>query len=468
MIILLISCGGAGDTATESSDATSEEVVEEAAEEAMDDEAEEAMEEEEVFPELEEDEQGDFEAIGSEGSDDIPPTPESGPKVEGTRTSNGNEQGEISNPDVRAQTDDEFVELTDNAASDAPLGQASQLSAGEIDDNLDFDSYLAYLNGYPSDDILLADVSDRVRILVLDSQTQPVVGAKITISADDTVVTQLATHSDGSVFFFPNTYENTAVSYTLNISHNAVEQTEIISLDTSQTEWTFTLPDMTVDNTAVTLDLVFLIDTTASMRDELNELKENIQFIATQVNNLPTNLDIQYGMITYRDVGEEYVTNQTPFTDDINQFANALALVTAGGGGDYPEDLHSALAEGLNDLAWRDNDRIGLIFVVADAPPHLDYDQSDNYLTSIQKANEAGIKIFPIASTGLDEQGQYIFRQLAQMTNGRFIFITDDGSSGQTGDSGASVSIDSDYTVGQLDQLIINIISDEIENLIQN
>ncbi|MEM7336165.1 MAG: vWA domain-containing protein [Chloroflexota bacterium] len=442
-----------------------EEAEEEMDEEMAEEDADEAMDDED-FTEFDESGQDDFGAIGSEGAGDIPPTPEGGPKVEETRTAGDSEQIEISNPDVRAQTDDSSD--TTESSPDTTLSQLNQLSAGELDDNAEFEAYLAYLNSYPNDDVLLADISDRIKVSIVDSQTQPIVGATITFVANEEIVTQMTTRSDGSIFFFPNSFANTAVTYTLIIEHENDVLVEDISVNDAQFEWQFSMLNVTVDNTAVALDLLFVIDTTASMRDEINELKENIQFIASQVNNLPASLDIQYGMVTYRDIEDAYITRQTPFTNDINAFADALELVTAGGGGDYPEDLHSALSEGLNNMAWRSDKRIGLIFVVADAPPHLDYGQEEDYLVSIQNANEAGLKIFPIASSGLNEQGEYIFRQLAQMTNGRFVFITDEPTGTTTGDTSASVTTDTAYTVGQLDQLIINIIADEINNLVQN
>ena len=94
----------------------------------------------------------------------------------------------------------------------------------------------------------------------------------------------------------------------------------------------------------------------------------------------------------------------------------------ADGGGDYPESLNQALHEAVNDMRWRD-DAIRLVFLVADAPPHLDYPQDEDYAVEMVRARQKGIKIFSVASSGLDDQGEYVFRQLAQQTMGKFIFI---------------------------------------------
>ena len=67
-------------------------------------------------------------------------------------------------------------------------------------------------------------------------------------------------------------------------------------------------------------------------------------------------------------------------------------------------------------------DAIRLIFLIADAPPHLDYPQDKDYATEMMRAQEKG-KVFSVASSGLDKQGEYIFRQIAQQTMGKFLFI---------------------------------------------
>ena len=76
----------------------------------------------------------------------------------------------------------------------------------------------------------------------------------------------------------------------------------------------------------------------------------------------------------------------------------------------------------MNDASWREN-AIRLIFLIADAPPHLDYPQDEDYAADMVRAREKGIKIFSVASSGLDDQGEYIFRQIAQQTMGNFLFI---------------------------------------------
>jgi hypothetical protein len=143
----------------------------------------------------------------------------------------------------------------------------------------------------------------------------------------------------------------------------------------------------------------------------------------------------------------------------VDDFSRELAEVEAEGGGDYPESLNEAFHRAIHGPEWRARNSAQLIFLVADAPPHLDYAQDYDYADDMVKAAELGIKVFPIASSGLDDQGEYIFRQIALFTQGRFIFLTY-GPGGQPGDS-TTHHVD-DYTVQKLDDLVVRLVEEEL------
>lgn len=428
--------------------------VEEAAEEEME---EEAMEEDAADEEMAAQPPDDVSAIGSEdATGDVPPPPDDGPKVESTRTAAevaDSSSGE--DIDVRAVSDDvvevETVELDEN----------SQLTAGEVDDNLAFEAYAAYLAQYQGTAVIEIPVQERYRIQVTDSNGEPLLGAFLQISANGAEVTRLRTHADGTALFFPQMFGETAVSYTISSSIN--DQTITTELIPNGSTLVHTIEHPVVDEKPArpTVDILFLIDATGSMADEIQQLKNNIEAMATQIAALPSAPNARFGMVTYRDQGDDYLTQQTPFTFSVEEFSAALDQVEAAGGGDYPEDLHTALDEAVGSMTWQVENTVSLVFLVADAPPHLDYQQENDYAVSLRRANELGIKIYPIASSGLDAQGEYIFRQLAQVTNGRFIFLTY-GSEGP-GTSGTETDLNvSDYTVSALDQIVVNIVAEEL------
>ena len=138
--------------------------------------------------------------------------------------------------------------------------------------------------------------------------------------------------------------------------------------------------------------------------------------------------------------------------------------MTAEGGGDYPEALDEALAEALAKPSWLSPDStVQLVFLVADAPPQISRNVQTPYDDSMIAAAERGIKILPISSSGTDDQAEYVFRQLAQFTGGRYVFLTY-GAAGKA--TGTSTDItERGYEELSLDDLIVRTISEELEAL---
>lgn len=427
-------------------------------------------------------------ATGSEGEGDKPPPPETGEKVKVTRADTELAAAESSTEgeDVVRASDGESAatpaplptatvssEEPDRSADEESLGtdltldQNSRLTAGEVDDNAEWDDYVLYLRSYQGASIIPVDVSERHQIWVQDSQGNPVLGALIEAEVDGQQITRLRTHSNGRSFFFPRAYLSSSEDMTIRVTVNNQQESFTIPAGTSQREWFVTHPgaDQTQPLQA-RLDVLFLIDATGSMADEINQLKENIRAISARIDALPSQPNVRFGMVTYRDHGDQYVTQVTDFTPEVEDFAEVLNRVTAAGGGDYPEDLNEALSQAVHRPEWRVEETVSLIFLVADAPPHLDYGQQNHYADEMLQAATRGIKIYPIASSGLDEQGEYIFRQLAQTTGGRFIFLTygEDGP----GSTGTETEFEvSDYTVSSLDDLVIKVVEEELAPLTQ-
>ena len=77
------------------------------------------------------------------------------------------------------------------------------------------------------------------------------------------------------------------------------------------------------------------------------------------------------------------------------------------------------------------------------------------------EAKRRGIKIFSVATSGLNSQGEYIFRQIAQHTMGRFIFLLYEGEGG-TPSTPHDVS---GYTVERLDDLVVRLVEEELAAL---
>jgi hypothetical protein len=365
----------------------------------------------------------------------------------------------------RSAISEESESAIEDAAEEGYGPDHTQLNlrAGSVDDNEQWDDYLLYRIrfaewGVPIREI---DITERHILRVSTDQGLPVLGARISIFNDQgSKVADLMTTSDGQALFFPMASEDpNSQNYDATIEKDG--QIADLIIDRELREHEVTLEANSASD-PVRLDVHFLIDATGSMSDEIYQLKENMILISECIHDLPSKPDVRFGMTIYRDRGDDFVTQTLDFTPDIEAFIQELSQVEANGGGDYSESLNEGFHDAIHLPEWRIDDTVSLIFLIADAPPHLDYGNDYDYAEEIFEATERGVKIFPVASSGLDDQGEYIFRQLAQISGGKFLFLTY-GPQGGPGDE--TTHHVEDYSVLSLDQLIIRIVEEELANL---
>ncbi|MBT4498471.1 MAG: VWA domain-containing protein [Gemmatimonadetes bacterium] len=172
------------------------------------------------------------------------------------------------------------------------------------------------------------------------------------------------------------------------------------------------------------IDVAFLIDATGSMGDEIDAVKEKIQDMISDIALGDPAPDVRFGIVAYRDRGDEYVTVVYELTDDIDRIIDNLSRIEANGGGDYPESLVEALHVTIHDLNWDRGEGVSrLVFLIADAPPHLDYAGDYDYVEEYQMAEEMGMAIHAIGASGLDQEGEKIFTEIAEGTGGGFQWL---------------------------------------------
>lgn len=177
-----------------------------------------------------------------------------------------------------------------------------------------------------------------------------------------------------------------------------------------------------------TLDVSLVIDTTGSMGDEIAYLRAEFSALAKAIADAHPNAAQRWSLVAYRDVGDAYVVRSFDFSDDVVAFQKHLADQGATGGGDFPEAPDQALAT-LPSLAWRDDDQTArLAFWVADAPNHPENNQA--MVDAIQSVGALGVHIYPVASSGINELTELTMRSAAELTGGRYLFLTDDSGVG--------------------------------------
>ena len=124
------------------------------------------------------------------------------------------------------------------------------------------------------------------------------------------------------------------------------------------------------------------------------------------------------GLVAYRDIGDDYVTRKIELTRDIQDlYANLLEL-KARGGGDWPESVNEALDVAVNKLQWStDGDVRRIVFLVGDAPPHMDYAQDTKYPVTLKVAKQKDIIVNAVLA-GNAADTERVWRDIAQNGNG--------------------------------------------------
>ena len=176
-----------------------------------------------------------------------------------------------------------------------------------------------------------------------------------------------------------------------------------------------------------TVEVAFVLDTTGSMGGLIEGAKRKIWSIATAIVDCNPDADIRMGLVAYRDIGDDYVTRTFDLTTDIQDlYANLLEL-KARGGGDWPESVNEALDVTVNKLHWTPSGDVRrIVFLVGDAPPHMDYAQDTKYPITLAVAKQKDIIVNAVLA-GDARDTERVWRDIAQNGNGRFIPIPQDG-----------------------------------------
>jgi hypothetical protein len=115
-----------------------------------------------------------------------------------------------------------------------------------------------------------------------------------------------------------------------------------------------------------TLDLVLCLDTTSSMKDDIDSVR--LMLIPMLKGLISKYSRFRIGMVLYKDYFEEYLNRIVPFTEDFDGFQRELNAIEVAGGRDIPEAVYEALYEASVKFPWEAGDK--LIILIGDAPPH--------------------------------------------------------------------------------------------------
>lgn len=340
-------------------------------------------------------------------------------------------------------------------------GQAGVITAGEWRDldnwsfwlNLgqknEFKSMPSYWNFYNS---------NRIAVEVTNDTAAPVVNAQVVLKRNGTELFRAKTDNKGRAELWIGLTQETTAPDTAGLS---------IEIDNGLVTYTGVKLFANGINRIVALqksllnraEIALVVDATGSMGDEMSYLKTELINVISRVKSFNPNTSIATSALFYRDEGDEFLTRVSGFNDNVNVTMDFINRQAAGGGGDFPEAVHTALDEAMKTLQWTATSRSRILFLLLDAPPHHEQAVITSLQNSIAAAAAAGIRVIPITASGIDKETEYLMRSFAITTGGTYVFITDDSG---VGNDHLEASV-GNYQVEKLNDLMVRLINKSLQ-----
>jgi hypothetical protein len=195
------------------------------------------------------------------------------------------------------------------------------------------------------------------------------------------------------------------------------------SLGIPEDMWQLTPREQRHDERPGGLDVALVIDTTGSMGDELEYLKVELRGIALEISRDFPDVEQRWGLVVYRDEGDDYVTQSGRLSGHRRlrrrcwAARRPAAAVTArgdgrGDGGELAPGVASGRRDGAGGVPGRR---------CADARRR----GGEAFARSVREHRDAGTAIYPVGASGVDVQAEAQLRLAAKATGGQYIFLTD-------------------------------------------
>lgn len=320
----------------------------------------------------------------------------------------------------------------------ASPGAAGRLTAGSV---LDYGRWTAW--GKQTNDEFAGlrntwkiNTSNRFTVQVSGSAGNPVVDAVVELYQQNKLVWTSRTDNTGKAELWGNAFlneqsENTEKKkiYALVKAYGRVMKIEkLLPFEKGINFLKADGPCAIADQ----MDIAFVVDATGSMADEINYLKQDLDTFIKSITLRNKDINLRMASVFYRDKGDEYLTRSSPFSTNTTITDNFILDQKANGGGDYPEAVDEALKSAVNGLDWSSSARTRIMFLMLDAPPHLNNAQNDTLKKYLKLAAEKGIRIVPVACSGTDKVTEMLMRSFTLLTNGKYLFLTNHSGIGNS------------------------------------
>lgn len=380
------------------------------------------------FPDVKEDSGAD-ETIESEETGDEPRIPDT-------------TEIDIDEPDTRNENAEAFL-----------------LTAGEWKDNDNWPFFRNLISGgrieFP---VFGMDPRNRIKVVLQDGAGNVLSHETVSlVSEEGRTIFEAVTDKEGKAYLF---FEDGVVPKEIQTAGGVTPiEFEVVEVDeespNGECGQTVSVPDeviVTGNKTAGETNgtqVMFIVDTTGSMGDELSYLQKDFAKIAEETGGN----GVTYSVNFYRDKGDAYVTKRNAFSSDISEVKSLINAETATGGGDEPEAVAQILDETITQNSQWDENSEKVAFLIFDAPPHEGTE--DTLIAAVRSAAKRGIHLVPVVASNTNRQTELFARALAIYTNGDYVFLTDDSGIG-----GEHLEpIIGDFEVESLHDIIVRIIN---------
>ncbi len=291
-------------------------------------------------------------------------------------------------------------------------------------------------------------LENKLTVSVCDTSKKTVNNVKVSVydSSNNLIMNSMTDITGNAVLFKSFLRKNNDTFFTVQLKHKNKVVGKKVLMKHDKLNFVIGKKDQSND-----IDVMFTIDATGSMGDEIAYLKAELKNIMSRINK--TIEKKRVALTFYRDHGDDYLVKDFDFNTNIDEVKEALSNQYAGGGGDYEEAVEKALEVSLGK-SWNLDSKSKLLFLLLDAPPHFNEKNVSIIKEQIKLAQEKGIKIIPIVASGADKDVEFLMRYFSISTNGTYVFLTDDSG---IGNAHLKPSTD-DYKVEKLNDLIVRLI----------
>ncbi len=271
-----------------------------------------------------------------------------------------------------------------------------------------------------------------VAVKVIDEDSVGIANVSVELLKGGDVEFAAKTDNTGYAYCWINLFSGAADDSTIeySLSVDGVDYTEPLAITAKgDEELNINFVVSEAKQAEAKADIAFIVDATGSMGDEIDFLKSDLDDIIEKAKS-GNNVNLRTAAVVYRDEGDDYLTRYDNFSSDLSKTQAFISKQNAGGGGDTPEAVHSALETTLQKLSWDESARARIAFIILDAPAHHEDKIIKSLQNSIKLFAKNGIKLIPVAASGVDKPAEFMLRFFDLATGGTYVFLTDDSGIG--------------------------------------